>query len=690
MTGMSLRRAFALPALAAMCMVAPGLAPCVADEGIPELEPLNRFPRMMQEYLTARLRAVYEDNNRRVLALRTERDARRYRAGLQRQMRDIFGHMPARTDLNLRVTGELERDGYVVRKLIFDSRPGFAVTANLYVPQGFEGPRPAVLCLCGHARSAKAYEPYQAFAQALARMGYIALIFDPMGQGERVQYHDGKGGSLVGSSVIEHNFMARQQLLVGEFIGTWFAWDGIRAMDVLLAQDDVDPSRVGVTGNSGGGNMTVYAVATDPRITMSAPSCWVTSWYHNGINEEPIDAEQCALNALGLGIEQGDLLLARAPMPTILITQEQDFFDQRGSREAFERMRHVYGLLGAEENLAYHVGPGVHGFHKDGREAMYGFFNHHAGVDLPGAEPGLIQEEEADLLCTETGQVDDIGARTVFDFTRDKSRMLARVRGNPSGAELRRRVAKLLGLPARDGPPDYRILRPWTQRGYARPRASQFVLETEREFGAQAVVTKLEDEARHARPLPGDGPALLYVPHLSSDRELREDLFLRDLQRANAAFFACDYRGSGESRPDTCRPNSFFHMYGSDYHYASYALMLGESYVAWRVHDLLSTLDWMASFGHDEVHLVARGWGSIPGALAALLDDRVRQVTLINAPRSYAELAETRLQQWPLSAMLPHVLEHFDLPDVYRELEGKGLRLIAPWDAKMQEAAGEE
>ena len=662
--------------------------PCAGDDDMTEREPLNRFPRMMQEYLTARLRAVYEENTHRVMGLATEQDARGYTAELRQQMPRIFGPMPERTDLNLRNMGELQRDGYRVRKLIFDSRPNFPVTANLYIPEGFEGPRPAVLALCGHSMDGKAYKPYQAFAQALARMGYMTLIFDPIGQAERVQYHDGKGGSLVGGPVIEHNFIGRQQLLVGEFIGTWFAWDGIRALDVLLAQDNVDPSRVGVTGNSGGGNMTVYAVATDPRVTMAAPSCWVTSWQHNGVNEEPIDAEQCALNALGLGIEQSDLLLSRAPMPTILITQAQDFFDQRGSLEAFQRMRHVYGLLGAEENLAYHVGPDVHGFWQDGREAMYAFFNRQAGVDVSGAEPELTYEDEADLLCTETGQVDSLGARSIFDFTRDQSRALAEQRGNPSGEELRQNVMDLLDLPARQAPPQYRILRPWTRRGYARPRASQFVLDTDAGFGAQAVVTKLEDRARHARPLPGDGPAVLYVPHLSSDQELREDAFLRELQQENEAFFACDYRGIGESRPDTCRPDSFFHLYGCDYHYASYALMLGESYVAWRVHDLLCTLDWMASFGYDEVHLVARGWGSIPGALAALLDDRVRRVTLVNAPRSYAELAETRLQQWPLSAMLPHVLEQFDLPDVYRELEDRGLEMIAPWNA-MMEPAGE-
>ena len=652
------------------------------------MEPLNRFPRMMQEYLVKRLDAVYQTNQQRVMALKTREDALAYREEIREKIPVIFGELPERTPLNVRVTAEFDRGAYILRNIIFDSRPDFPVTANLYLPQGYDGPRPGVLCLCGHTANGKAYDGYQSFAQSLARKGYIALIFDPIGQAERLQYHDGEGDSLIGNGVREHNFMARQQLLVGEFIGTWFAWDGMRAMDVLLQQENIDPTRIGVTGNSGGGNMTVYSVALDDRSTMSAPSCWISSWHHNGVNEEPIDAEQCALNALGLGVEQSDLMVVQSPEPALMITQEQDFFDQRGSLEARTRLQHIYDLLGAGDAFGYHVGPNVHGYWQDGREAMYAFFNRHADVDASGSEPELTIEDDETLQCTETGQVDDMGAKSVFDFTREKALRLAKRRGEPSGEELRRRVRKLLDLPERDGPPPYRVLRPWTKREYARERANQFLLITEPEFGAQAIVTKLEDEYRTARPLRGNGPAVLYLPHLSSDEELREDAYLRSLEKENDAFFACDYRGIGESRPVTCRPNMFFHLYGSDYHYASYALMLGESYVSWRVHDVLSTLDWMASLGYDEVHLVAQGWGTIPGALAALLDDRVERVTLINAPRSYSEMAETELQQWPLSAMLPNVLEEFDLPDVYRELQAKKLRQISPWNAMMEPAEG--
>ena len=681
------RAAIALFACALGGVLCPGAAADTPGQPAPAIEPLNRFPRMMQEYLARRLEATYTANHRRVMSLRTREEVLAYQQELRDKMPRIFGEMPERTPLNVRVTGQIDREAYTIRKIIFNSRPGFPVTANLYLPRGYDGPRPAVLCLCGHSAIAKAYEAYQSFTQSLARMGYIALIFDPIGQAERLQYHNGKGGSVVGNGVREHNFMARQQLLVGEFIGTWFAWDGIRAMDVLLAQENVDPRHVAVTGNSGGGNMTAYAAALDTRSTMSAPSCWISSWYHNGVNEEPIDAEQCALNALALGVEQSDLMVVQAPEPTILITQEQDFFDQRGSLQARDRLRHIYSILGAEDALGYHVGPQPHGYWKDGREAMYAFFNHHAGVDDPGFEPELTIEDPETLQCTPTGQVGDMGARSVFEFTREKSRRLAQERGQPSGAELRRRIRMLLKLPQREGPPDYRVLRPWTKRGYARKYANQFVLLTEPRFGAQAVVTKLEDTWRTARPLRGDGPAVLYLPHLSSDQELREDSFIRSLETQNDAFFACDYRGIGESRPVTCRPGKFLDLYGSDYHYASYALMLGECYVGWRVHDVLCTLDWMVSLGYDRVHLVARGWGAIPGALAAVLHPALERVTLINAPSSYAEMAETKMQQWPLSAMLPHVLAQLDLPDVYRELEGKQLSLVSPYNAMMQTVA---
>lgn len=262
------------------------------------LPSLNRFPRMMQEYVTARVRETYRANHARVLGLRTREAALAYCAEVREKAKRVFGPWPERTPLDLRVTGEFDRGAYRVRTLLFDSRPGFTVSANLYLPQGRDGELPAVLSPCGHSWLAKAGDCYQEYAQALARLGYVVLIFDPMGQAERLQYPDGNGESLFGPgptypSVKEHNALDRTLSLTGDWIGRWFVWDGIRALDVLLDQPKVDPRRVGVTGCSGGGTMTAYAVACDPRLTLSAPSCSVSSWYHNMLNELPLDAEQC-------------------------------------------------------------------------------------------------------------------------------------------------------------------------------------------------------------------------------------------------------------------------------------------------------------------------------------------------------------------------------------------------------------
>ncbi|MEA3403497.1 MAG: acetylxylan esterase [Armatimonadota bacterium] len=656
------------------------------------MEPLNRFPRMMQEYLVARIRAVDAANRARIMALEDASQAQQYVAELQAKLPLIFGELPERTPLDSRTVGTLERDDFIVEKIIFHSRPDFPVTANLYLPREAELPAPAVIVPSGHSHEGKAAGYNQAACQILARNGFVALAYDPISQGERLQYPggDGEDGQKVRWGTHQHNYIGNPQLLVGEFFGTWRAWDGIRAIDYLLTREEVDPSRIGVTGCSGGGTMSTLLTALERRITMSAPSCYVTSWRRDIGNELAADAEQMPPNAHALGVGQHDLLLMNAPEALILLTQEQDFFDQRGSLESYERIEQVYEVLGAQEVLDYYVGPGGHGYPPEMREAMAAHFCAAAGLEFRVGDEAFVEEPEEELWCTESGQVAERDPTWAWQMTAQRSRALAAERGEPSGEELVRRVRELLELPERDGPPDYRVLRLWAQRDHARPYASHFVLETDPEFGAQAVVTKLEDEPRHSRPLSAeaaglDGTAVLYLPHLSSDAELREDERLRELEEQTPAFFACDYRGIGESMPDAVKPDSFHGYYGSDYFYAAHATMFGESYVAWRVHDVLCTLDWMASFGYDEVHLVARGYGAIPGALAALLHDSVTRVTLIHPLRSYAEIAERELYDWPLSALIPNVLEHFDLPDVYRALEAKKLEMVDPVGARFEE-----
>jgi dienelactone hydrolase/pimeloyl-ACP methyl ester carboxylesterase len=647
-----------------------------------ELAPLDRFPRMMQDYLVRRVRESEQAGLRMKNALRSKADAQRYVLSVRERIARCFGPMPEKTPLEPRITGVVERDAYRIEKVIFQSRPGLLVTGNLYVPKGRPLPMPGVVATCGHSTNGKAADAYQSFAQGLARMGYVVLLFDPLGQGERLQYPDEKLKSLIGPGVAEHLHGGNQQFLVGEFFGAWRAWDGIRALDYLLTRPEVDRRHLGVTGNSGGGTMTTWLCGVEQRWTMAAPSCFVTTFRRNAENELPADTEQCPPQALALGLDHDDWLAALAPKPVIILGKEKDFFDIRGTVEAYERLKRLYRLLGAEDNISFFAGPTPHGYTQENREAMYRWFNRATGVSDAQTEPKLVIEKDETLWCTPRGQVVDLKSKPFYSYTKASSQALAAQRKPLAGDALARSVRRLLRLPSRSGTPDFRILRTIGGRKYpTNPKRYFTTYMVETEPDVHAVVYLLTDESLSSRPPRGADRAVLYVSHQSSDAELRDEPLLAELVKAEpkSAFYTCDVRGIGDSRPNTCGADTFLNPYGCDYFYSSHASMLDYPYVGQRTHDILCVLDWLAANGHRQVHLVAKGWGAIPATFAALLAPGVTQVTLKNALRSYAEVAESVRYNWPLSAILPGVLKEFDLPDCYRALAAKKLRQIDPW-----------
>ncbi|NWG13844.1 MAG: prolyl oligopeptidase family serine peptidase [Acidobacteria bacterium] len=350
-------------------------AQATAPQPVPPPAPLNRFPRMVQEYFVAKVREAERRAELRRTALSNRAEAEAYVRDIRNSIQECFGPWPEKTPLNPRTTGVVERDAYRIEKVIFESRPEFLVTANLYIPKGRALPLPGVVGTCGHSDNGKAAEAYQCFAQGLARLGYITLIFDPIGQGERLQYVDENLRPRRGTGTSEHLYAGNQQFLVGEFFGSWRAWDGIRALDYLLTRPEVDPKRVGITGNSGGGTMTTWLCGVDQRWAMAAPGCFVTTFRRNLENELPADTEQCPPRALALLLDHSDFIAAVAPAPVILLGKERDYFDARGLEEAFAWLRRLYGLLGHEENIALFIGPTAHGYTQENREAMYRWFN---------------------------------------------------------------------------------------------------------------------------------------------------------------------------------------------------------------------------------------------------------------------------------------------------------------------------
>ena len=134
--------------------------------------PLNRFSRVVQDWFVDQVRAIEERILAEQAALKTKADAEAYIRKVQEKIRRCFGPEPERTPLNARVMKIVEREQYHIENVIFESRPGFLVTANVYVPKNRKGPFPGVVGSCGHSANGKAGDAYQPFAQTLAKLGY--------------------------------------------------------------------------------------------------------------------------------------------------------------------------------------------------------------------------------------------------------------------------------------------------------------------------------------------------------------------------------------------------------------------------------------------------------------------------------------------------------------------------------------
>ncbi|MCX6625061.1 MAG: acetylxylan esterase, partial [Acidobacteria bacterium] len=337
--------------------------------------------------------------------------------------------------LRARSTGKLARDGYTIEKVIFESRPHYYVTANVYVPSGSTGPFPAVLCPVGHWGSGKYLEDYQRLGVWLARHGFIALVYDLPGQGERWQYYNAVlGRSIVdpGTSeyfvTIEHWLSAGPNILASDNFAAYPVWDGIRGLDYLTERRDVDPNRLACTGVSGGGLQTELLAAVDERIKVAIPVC-----YGGCAMETPTRP--------GLSAADVDVLIAPRPLLMIEATG-----DSRGGvlakKERHEMVEKVYQQLGAAGKTRYIVVDGPHGYLAGMREEATRWFGQwmNAGTPAVTDRPTPLEPETA-LRASTTGQVTTaLGGETVFSLTRADAEGVRAKPAIPAANTIARRI----------------------------------------------------------------------------------------------------------------------------------------------------------------------------------------------------------------------------------------------------------
>src|SRR5690606_8305586 len=163
------------------------------------------------------------------------------------------------------------------------------------------------------------------------------------------------GIPTIDSSTREHSFPGAQAFITGSSQAKYMTWDGIRTVDYLLSRDDVDPSRIGITGGSGGGTQSAYIAAFDDRIYAAAPGNYITNFSRLLQSIGPQDAEQNLPNGIKMGIDHADLLSVRAPKPALIYATTRDFFSIAGTWETYREVKGQYTVLGNAETFGVTV-----------------------------------------------------------------------------------------------------------------------------------------------------------------------------------------------------------------------------------------------------------------------------------------------------------------------------------------------
>ncbi len=644
------------------------------------------------EHLRAKTFAALEANVARKAGMRSPEEICTRGAEIRETFLESIGGLPEPgLSLNERVCGTIQRNGYRIHTIVYESQPRVYVTSALYVPDDLDAPVPGILFVCGHHRDAKGAPEYQRVCHDLAINGMVALAIDPTGQGERVTHLDPKTGAMVVEwGTTEHCYQGQQCILTGTSIARIFLLDALRGIDLLQSRAEVDSERIGITGNSGGGTQTsLVCMCGDPRIKAAVPCTYVTSREHYYMTGQPQDAEQLQFAMTRNGIDFDDFFLPFAPRPLLIGGVSSDFFNPEGTDLTYRRLRRIYGLLGRQENVKCVFGPGQHAYSRELREAAVNWFRVHlqgrAGDFISEPDDGIETLPVSDLWCTREGHVltDMPEARTPYHCNLDAIPL----RGpSADAAELRKRVTASLGIEARLGemiPLFPRTIRDQDIEG-VRARSILFCSEP-----GITLAGCLLSVGERVAPV-----CTLYLSETGTrDMDAVTGRF-RDSLGERTSVFVLDVRGKGaliphpvNGYPDTF-PMTFFN---TEAWLAWSAYCLGESLLGMRVFDVLRAAQCMReSLGAEDLAVEAAGLApSLWGYLAAALDPRIGRTSVDALIPSFESVVKTQRYRKDITpSMLLHgVLRECDLPELRSLFDGRTLTIVEAFVNDMENPA---
>ncbi|MGN6272366.1 MAG: acetylxylan esterase [Protaetiibacter sp.] len=326
----------------------------------------------------------------------------------QRERRDLLRrawNLPefdARTPPSVLTAQVTEADGYRIERLAFEAEPGFVVTANIYVPHGLAEPAPAILYLCGHSPEQKLR--YQEHVRRFAQLGFVAMVVDTIQHGEIPGSHHGLW------DLGRFSWVSRGYSPVASE-----AWSALRAIDLLCARVDVDATRIGVTGISGGGAVTWWVAALDERVAAIASSSG-TGTEQSHLAEHTLDMHcDCFFPNNPYGWPLLDTYLLVAPRPVLIVAAGHDHvFTTDSVALVRERLGVAYDRLDHADRLELLVTDSDHRYTPESRRTIFAWMlTHVAGVptrpddvdDLDGvrhAAEELLVLTEPDAVSEQT------------------------------------------------------------------------------------------------------------------------------------------------------------------------------------------------------------------------------------------------------------------------------------------------
>ncbi len=603
-------------------------------------------------------------------AYKSAESVKNYQKTIKNKLLDITNSFPEKTPLNAKITNIIDCGDYRIENVVFESRPNLQVPGNLYIPAKGGVPFPAILEACGHSANGKAAEKYQKAAILLAKNGFVAFVIDTYAQGER--------GS------VNHTQIDIGAMLVGTDLVAYQAWDNIRAIDYLCSRAEVDSTKIGVTGNSGGGTQTMYMMGFDPRVKVVAPSCGLHTrermFTWAGLAD---GCHNFAYEGMKM-LEFADYFILFAPKPALVLAGEKDnTFDIIAAAKTVREAKWFYKELGALDNIDIFTVDEGHGFYKGLREgATWWFKKYLMNKTEIVKEPELIIQPDEKLWATKTGQVltGIKNSRSVIDINIQQAKDFENQRklfwkNNPEKLCVEK-VKELINYDERNENKDIKFddLGEILYKGIK--------------------LKKLNLLSRDGFPLP----ALMYVPE-NLKKPLPVTIYLNDKGKNNAfetetalstliqnerIVFAVDIRGFGETTVDLGEMRKSLHAWNDQHQISQTSLYLGYPLIGQRVQDVTDILDHLDTYSiikKSDIELIGIGHCGPVALHAAVIDERITGLKIINSIRSFMDIITEPNAKHQFKNVVPGAMKYYDLIDLVNSLSPKTVKIIDPVDA---------